>query len=139
MRSTSYQQYIFTSTRLIVHIQIVFVQETYHKALQSIIFESSREEQNEPQKEDLDYFSGSKQPVADDLQASEGEMLKYTQKAHGKEGESGAGHIIDLMSFDTDAIESARDIVLLGTAVPLEVAIAKTFLYTLIGWVHWLA
>jgi ABC-type transport system involved in cytochrome bd biosynthesis fused ATPase/permease subunit len=56
-----------------------------------------------------------------------------TYKAQA-EGEAGVSHIINLISYDVDAIESAHDIVLLCIAVPLEIAIATTFLYKLIEW-----
>lgn len=132
-RSVSYQQYIFTSTRLIVRIKTSFVQEIYHKALGSLLFESLPEERKQVPKEEQLTSADGELPNEDDTRTSEGTVSERYHKAC-EECESSVGHIINLMSFDVDAIESARDIVLLCIAVPIEVAIATSFLHILIGW-----
>lgn len=132
-RSVSYQQYIFTSTRLIVRIKTAFVQEIYCKALGSLIFESLPEELGQTPKWEQGGFVDNESTSENDAGAPEGNILQRGHRSR-QEGESGVGHIINLMSFDVDAIESARDVVLLCVAVPTEVAIATTFLGRLIGW-----
>ncbi|KAL3417937.1 ATP-binding cassette transporter abc4 [Phlyctema vagabunda] len=120
-RSFSYQQYIFNSTRLVVRVRSSFVQEIYHKALGSIIFEKVPIEEKEKNSQDVENPSPEEVPVEPESDVQD-------------VGDSGVGHIINLMSFDVHAIEQARDIVWVSVAVPIEVTISMVFLYRLIGW-----
>lgn len=116
-RSVSYQQYVFTSTRLIVRVTNAMIQEIYHKAMGSILFD---EISSKPKRERDDH---------------RGDEVACTPRTNPEITPAfSVGHIMNLMSFDVDAIESARDIVLISVAVPIEMAIAITFLYILIGW-----
>ncbi|KAI7972978.1 hypothetical protein EIK77_001552 [Talaromyces pinophilus] len=67
-------------------------------------------------------------------EAAAAPLNQQAQPKTGAKTAFGVGYIMNLMSFDVDAIESARDIVLVAVAVPTEVMIATGFLYTLIGW-----
>ena len=97
-RSISYQQYIFTSTRLLVRIDVILIQEIFQTALRSHHF--SEQEDN-----------------------------------LGKEAKtSSRPDITTLVSYDIDAIDSARDIFYVATAGTLSTLIAMTFLYHMLGW-----
>ncbi|EQL02135.1 ABC transporter, transmembrane domain, type 1 [Ophiocordyceps sinensis CO18] len=108
-RSVLFQQYIFTSTRLIVRIKSAMTQELYHKALQSMELED-------------DPF----QPSSDD--SNLGDDQDKAQKS------TSAGRLANLMAADVDAIFRARDMIIVLVGVPSGTLISLIGLYKMLGW-----
>ena len=100
MRTIAFNQYVFTSTRLVVRIRSGITQELYHKAMSSL----------EPEDDFIN------QATAKDA----GKRQSATTKA---------GRMANLMASDTDAIVRARDIVRAGIGVPVGVVITVIGLY----------
>ncbi|PHH87438.1 hypothetical protein CDD83_8869 [Cordyceps sp. RAO-2017] len=105
-RSLLFQQYIFTSTRLIVRVKSAMTQELYHRALESMELED-------------DPF----QPAGDDPGAG-GKAQKSTS----------AGRLANLMAADVDAIFRARDMIMVLVGVPSGTVISLIGLYRMFGW-----
>lgn len=105
-RSLLFQQYVFTSTRLIVRIKSAMTQELYHKALESMELED-------------DPFQSAKRG---------GDTTGKTQKS------TSAGRLANLMAADVDAIFRARDIMMIGVGVPAGTIISLIGLYKMLGW-----
>ncbi|KAF1852237.1 P-loop containing nucleoside triphosphate hydrolase protein [Cucurbitaria berberidis CBS 394.84] len=97
-RLISYQQYIFTSTRLLVRVDMLLIQEIYRAALRSYQFS-----------------------------AHNNYVEKGTETLNRPD-------LVTLVSYNVDAIDSARDIFYVATAGTLSTLIAMTFLYHLLGW-----
>ncbi|KAH8881833.1 ABC multidrug transporter [Thozetella sp. PMI_491] len=113
LRSVSYQQYLFTSTRLIVRTKLCLVQELYAKA--GRVYGS-------------DVIHGkSKQDVEEE----------DNTKASARAGDDSNGHkaenITNLIAYDVDAIANSRDFILVCTATPIEITAGMIFLYMLFG------
>ncbi|KAI1470644.1 P-loop containing nucleoside triphosphate hydrolase protein [Daldinia caldariorum] len=105
-RSVCYQQYIFTSTRLVVRVRTALTQELYYKAMDSM---------------ELD----------DDVFAEIATMGKG-QKI--KQGTTLTGRLANLMGADIEAIVRARDIVLVICGLPVGTTVALWGLYKLLDW-----
>lgn len=105
LRSISFQQYIFTSTRLIVRIKSALVQELYGRAMSSMELE-------------------------DDVINA---IVSKDKQEPGQRSTS-AGRLANLMSSDIDAITNARDVVMIGLGAPVGTILASIGLYTLVGW-----
>ncbi|KAF2787591.1 ABC multidrug transporter [Melanomma pulvis-pyrius CBS 109.77] len=97
-RSISYQQYIFTSTRLLVRVDVLLIQEIYQTALRSYQFSEQ-----------------------------DNHMEKGAETSNRRD-------MTTLVSYDVDAIDSARDIFYVATAGTLSTLIAMIFLYHMLGW-----
>lgn len=108
MRSVCYQQYLFTATRLLVRVNMSLVQEIYHTAMRSHIYDSS-----------------VRRP------SSAGHKTTGRSKEAPK---SGQANLTSLMSYDVDAIYTSRDIFYVATSGPISTAIAMVFLYQMLGW-----
>ncbi|KAM4056698.1 ABC transporter [Hirsutella rhossiliensis] len=108
-RSILYQQYIFTSTRLIVRIKSAMTQELYHKALQSMEIED------------------------DPFQAS-GDKAKPDNDSDKAQKSTSAGRLANLMAADVDAIFRARDMIIVLVGVPSGTVISLIGLYKMLGW-----
>lgn len=108
-RSILFQQYVFTSTRLIVRIKSAMTQELYHRAL------SSMELEDDPFQRGKD----GKPLAADDPRA---------QKT------TSAGRLANLMAADVDAIFRGRDIVMISVGMPIGTAVSLIGLYQMLGW-----
>lgn len=108
-RSVLFQQYIFTSTRLIVRIKTAMTQELYHKALQSMELED-------------DPF----QTTSDESKS--GDDGDRAQKS------TSAGRLANLMAADVDAIFRARDMVIALVGVPSGTVVSLVGLYKMLGW-----
>jgi len=104
-RTVAFQQYVFTSTRLIVRIRSGITQELYHKAMSSL----------EPEDDDT-----INQATATATDAAAGKRQSATTKA---------GRMANLMASDTDSIVRARDIVRVGVGVPTGMVITVIGLY----------
>ncbi|XXH01325.1 hypothetical protein Hte_007683 [Hypoxylon texense] len=113
MRSIAYQQYIFSSTRLVVRTRLCMIQEIYAKAAR--IFDSEDPGQN----------PGEKKEVVPDL--LDGASKKKSERSSKSES------ITNLMAYDVDAIWNSRDFILVCVASPIEVTIGVGFLYFLFG------
>lgn len=106
-RSIFYQQYIFTSTRLVVRIKSAVTQELYHKALESMELEEDpfelkgSDDKNEPEK---------------------------------KQKTTSAGRLANLMAADVDAIYRARDFMIGVIGIPAGTVISLAGLYKMLGW-----
>lgn len=111
MRSVCYQQYLFTATRLLVRVNMSLVQEIYHTAMRSHIYDSS-----------VQRPSSGPHKSAGKTQSS-----KDAPK-------SGQANLTSLMSYDVDAIYTSRDIFYVTTSGPISTSIAMVFLYQLLGW-----
>lgn len=107
-RSILFQQYIFTSTRLIVRVKSAMTQELYHRALGSMGLEHDAFEANGPK---------SAEAVGDRAQKS-----------------TSAGRLANLMAADVDAIFKARDLVIVVVGVPSGTIISVVGLYRMLGW-----
>ncbi|RDW64705.1 hypothetical protein BP6252_10356 [Coleophoma cylindrospora] len=121
-RSCAFQHYIFTSTRLLIRVRTSLVQEIYHKALNSIIFERLPEE------------AGKSSEATEDTPLIPGDKKTGKKEKKKDVGNSGVGHIINLMSSDVRGIVESRDLVWMSIAIPLQVTVTTVFLYRLIGW-----
>ncbi|KAK2006581.1 ABC transporter [Colletotrichum eremochloae] len=110
-RSVLFQQYVFTSTRLVVRLRSALTQELYHRAMGSMELE-------------------------EDIFAPKGDSEKAQQKKDGKPGRSttSAGRLANLMAADVQAIFGSRDIVMISMGVPTGTIIAFVGLYKMLGW-----
>ncbi|TIC99401.1 ATP-binding cassette transporter abc4 [Colletotrichum higginsianum] len=110
-RSVLFQQYVFTSTRLVVRLRSALTQELYHRAMGSMELE-------------------------EDIFAPKGDSEKEKQKKDGKPGQSttSAGRLANLMAADVQAIFGSRDIVMVSMGVPTGTIIAFVGLYKMLGW-----
>lgn len=100
MRTVAFQQYVFTSTRLIVRIRSGITQELYHKAMSSL----------EPEDDAVNQITAT----------DTGKRQPATTKA---------GRMANLMASDTESIIRARDIVRIGVGVPTGLIITVIWLY----------
>lgn len=111
-RSVFFQQYIYTSTRLVVRVKSAMTQELYHKALESMELEDDPFE-----------LKG-----AGDKGNKEGEPKKTAQKT------TSAGRLANLMAADVDALYRARDIIMVTFGVPAGTIISLIGMYNMLGW-----
>lgn len=109
VRSICFQQYIFTSTRLVVRIKSAFTQELYCTALDSM----------ELEEDPFELHSDTK---------TEGKEKKGAPKS------TSAGRLSNLMASDVDAIYRARDMVMATVGVPLGTIISLVGMYRMLGW-----
>lgn len=109
-RSIAFQQYIFTSTRLVVRIKSAFTQELYYTALASMEMEE-------------DPF---------ELQ-SVGTKPKNTSGQTSTKSTS-AGRLANLMASDIDAIYRSRDIIQATVGTPVGTLISLFGMYRMMGW-----
>ncbi|KAI4859978.1 ABC multidrug transporter [Hypoxylon rubiginosum] len=116
LRSIAYQQYIFSSTRLVVRTRLCMIQEIYAKAAR--IFDSE-----DP---------GQDSKTSGENDEAMPELLDATGKKKS-ERSSKSESITNLMAYDVDAIWSSRDFILVCVASPIEVTIGVGFLYFLFG------
>ncbi|WDK21525.1 ABC transporter [Colletotrichum graminicola] len=110
-RSVLFQQYVFTSTRLVVRLRSALTQELYHRAMGSMELE-------------------------EDIFAPKEDSEKAQQKKDGKPGRSttSAGRLANLMAADVQAIFGSRDIVMVSMGVSTGTIIAFVGLYKMLGW-----
>ncbi|PNY30047.1 ATP-binding cassette transporter abc4 [Tolypocladium capitatum] len=108
-RSVLYQQYIFTSTRLIVRIKSAMTQELYHRALGSMELEQ-------------------------DPFGSAGDRPKSDKDGDETQRSTSAGRLANLMAADVDAIFRARDVMMVLVGVPSGTVISLIGLYRMLGW-----
>ncbi|KAF5018518.1 hypothetical protein F66182_9497 [Fusarium sp. NRRL 66182] len=109
-RSISFQQYIFTSTRLVVRIKSAFTQELYYTALESMEMEEDPFEL-----QPLGTRHGNKNGQA---------ATKSTS----------AGRLANLMASDIDAIYRSRDIIQATVGTPIGTMISIVGMYRMMGW-----
>ncbi|WYZ45230.1 hypothetical protein EsH8_VIII_000546 [Colletotrichum jinshuiense] len=110
-RSVLFQQYVFTSTRLVVRLRSALTQELYHRAVSSMELE-------------------------EDIFAVKGDGQKDAKKKDGKAAQSttSAGRLANLMAADVQAIFASRDVVMVSMGVPTGTIIAFVGLYKMLGW-----
>ncbi|KAG7135280.1 ATP-binding cassette transporter abc4 like protein [Verticillium longisporum] len=108
-RSVCFQQYVFTSTRLIVRVKSSMTQELYHRAIAS-------------------------KDVEDDVFAISSKDKKA--KPEGKTGQtsSSTGRLANLMAADVDAVFMSRDIIMIMIGVPTGTCASIIGLYKMLGW-----
>ncbi|KAK8051250.1 ATP-dependent bile acid permease, partial [Apiospora rasikravindrae] len=107
-RSVTFQQYIFTSTRLIVRVKSAMTQELYYKAMGSMEL-------------DDDVF----------------QEVSSTGKGKPEEKKSQAtstGRLANMMSADIDAITNGRDVMLIFVGIPIGTMVALVGMYKLLDW-----
>ncbi|KAK8059557.1 hypothetical protein PG996_009487 [Apiospora saccharicola] len=107
-RSVTFQQYIFTSTRLIVRVKSAMTQELYYKAMGSMEL-------------DDDVF----------------QEISATDKGKSGEKKSQAtatGRLANMMSADIDAITSGRDVMMIFVGIPIGTVVALVGMYKLLDW-----
>lgn len=109
-RSVTFQQYVFTSTRLVVRVKSAFTQELYCAAL------GSMELEDDP----FELHLSSKAP--------KDQTKEQTAKS------TSAGRLSNLMASDVDAIFKARDFVIALIGVPIGTAISLIGMYRMLGW-----
>ncbi|KAI1505389.1 P-loop containing nucleoside triphosphate hydrolase protein [Biscogniauxia marginata] len=107
-RSVAFQQYIFTSTRLIVRVKAALTQELYYKAMSSMELEDE---------------------VFAEISATGQD--KGTAK---RQNATSTGRLANLMSADIDAITYGRDIVMICTGIPAGSVVALVGLYKILNW-----
>lgn len=108
-RSVAFQQYIFTSTRLVVRVKAALTQELYYKAMNSMELDDE-----------------AFQDVSSTEKPKDGE--KKPQNA------TSTGRLANLMSADIDAITFGRDIILVAAGLPPGTAVAFIGLYKMLDW-----
>ncbi|KAF9881782.1 ABC multidrug transporter [Colletotrichum karsti] len=106
-RSVLFQQYVFTSTRLVVRLRSALTQELYHRAITSMELED-------------DIFA----PKGEDEKKKDGETRRSTP----------AGRLANLMAADVQAIFGARDIIMVSMGVSTGTVIGFVGLYRMLGW-----
>ncbi|EED19648.1 ABC multidrug transporter, putative [Talaromyces stipitatus ATCC 10500] len=107
LRTLCSQRYIFVATRLLVRVNMTLVQEIYHTAIRSHIYDSSVAERK----------------------------VNHAGNAVDKELSKGRqADITTLMSSDVHAIYNGREIFFAPVVVPITVIIAVVYLYRLLGW-----
>ncbi|RBQ65583.1 hypothetical protein FVER14953_04167 [Fusarium verticillioides] len=109
-RSVAFQQYIFTSTRLVVRIKSAFTQELYYTALDSMEMEE-------------DPF---------ELQSGGAKLKSMSGQAAAKT--TSAGRLANLMASDIDAIYRSRDIIQATIGTPVGTIISLIGMYRMMGW-----
>lgn len=109
-RSVSFQQYIFTSTRLIVRVKAALTQELYYKAMNSM---------------ELD--DDSFKDISSIEKPKEGEKKK-------QETTTSTGRLANLMSSDIDAVTNGRDIILVCAGLPTGTIVGFIGLYSMLDW-----
>lgn len=107
-RSITFQQYVFTSTRLVVRLKSAFTQELYDMALKSMELEEDPFELH-----------------ADKVDANGKKVQKSTS----------AGRLANLMASDVDAIYKSRDIIQVFVGIPAGTIISLVGMYRMLGWV----
>ncbi|KAF5000964.1 hypothetical protein FGRMN_1334 [Fusarium graminum] len=105
-RTVAFQQYVFTSTRLVVRIKSAFTQELYCTALDSM----------EMEEDPFELQSGGKK----------------TGEGAGKS--TSAGRLANLMASDIDAIYRSRDIIQATVGTPIGTIISLIGMYRMMGW-----
>lgn len=108
-RSVSFQQYIFTSTRLIVRVKAALTQELYYKAMNSMELDD----------ESFQDISSAEKP-------KEGGKKEQTVTSTGR--------LANLMSSDIDAITNGRDIILVAAGLPTGTIVGFIGLYSMLNW-----
>ncbi|KAL7627671.1 hypothetical protein AAE478_001864 [Parahypoxylon ruwenzoriense] len=106
-RSVCFQQYIFTSTRLVVRIKAALTQELYYKAMGSMELED-------------DAFA--------EIAATGKEREKRQQST------TSTGRLANLMGADVHAITTGRDVILVGCGVSAGTIVSLIGLYKLLDW-----
>ncbi|KAI1102274.1 ABC transporter [Jackrogersella minutella] len=106
-RSVCFQQYIFTSTRLLVRVRAALTQELYYKAMGSM-------------------------ELNDETFAEVAATDKEKEK--NKQATNSTGRLANLMGADVDSIARGRDIVLVCCGVSSGSIVALIGLYKLLGW-----
>ncbi|KAF5550499.1 ATP-binding protein cassette (ABC) transporter [Fusarium mexicanum] len=109
-RSVAFQQYIFTSTRLVVRIKSAFTQELYYTALDSM----------EMEEDPFELQSGGAK-----LKSTSGQAAAKT---------TSAGRLANLMASDIDAIYRSRDIIQATIGTPVGTIISLIGMYRMMGW-----
>lgn len=109
MRSVTFQQYIFTSTRLIVRVKAALTQELYYKAMGSMALD-------------------------DDAFGETSTTSKSQPKPEDKTTVSSVGRLSNLMSADIDSLVNGRDIILSGVGLPIAWGLSLYGLYVMLDW-----
>lgn len=108
LKSISFQQYIFTSTRLIVRLTSALTQQLYYRAMTSMELEedifADKDEAGKDKKDGADADAAGAEGSAD------------TKEAIGKA--TNAGRLANLMSSDIDSIWQGRDMIMVRTIAP---------------------
>ncbi|EEA27223.1 hypothetical protein TMatcc_004497 [Talaromyces marneffei ATCC 18224] len=107
LRTLCSQRYIFVATRLMVRVNMSLVQEIYHTAIRSHIYDSSVAERK----------------------VNHGGSVVDKELSKGRQAD-----ITTLMSSDVQAIYNGREIFFAPVVVPITVVIAVVYLYRLLGW-----
>ncbi|ROT40654.1 ATP-binding cassette transporter abc1 [Sodiomyces alkalinus F11] len=120
-RSVVFQQYIFTSTRLIVRVKSAMTQELYHRAM------SSREVED-----DIFSVSATTSPSPSPSASTSTRKSRGSRKA--AQTSTSAGRLANLMAADVDALWGSRDIVMICIGLPIGTAAAIVGLFKILGW-----
>ncbi|KAK1729478.1 LOW QUALITY PROTEIN: ABC transporter type 1, transmembrane domain-containing protein [Colletotrichum acutatum] len=119
-RSVLFQQYVFTSTRLVVRLRSALTQELYHRAMGSMELEE-------------DIFA-PKPDGAGDKSNKDKDKKKNKKDEEAGRSTTSAGRLANLMAADVQAIFGARDVVMAGTGVPVGTILSVIGLYRMLGW-----
>ncbi|KAM0205711.1 hypothetical protein ACHAPA_002689 [Fusarium lateritium] len=109
-RTIAFQQYVFTSTRLVVRIKSALTQELYYTALDSM----------EMEEDPFELQSGGNKPG--------------NANGHTAAKSTSAGRLANLMASDIDAIYRSRDIVQATVGTPVGTIISLIGMYRMMGW-----
>ncbi|KAH6958804.1 P-loop containing nucleoside triphosphate hydrolase protein [Fusarium avenaceum] len=109
-RTIAFQQYVFTSTRLVVRIKSALTQELYYTALDSMEMEE------------------------DPFELQSGGKTSGNPKGQTPAKSTSAGRLANLMASDIDAIYRSRDIIQATVGTPVGTVISLIGMYRMMGW-----
>lgn len=109
-RTIAFQQYVFTSTRLVVRIKSALTQELYYTALDSMEMEE------------------------DPFELQSGGKTSGNPKGQAAAKSTSAGRLANLMASDIDAIYRSRDIIQATVGTPVGTVISLIGMYRMMGW-----
>lgn len=106
-----------------VRVKISLIQELFHRAIR-------RDESGMNSRRGLELSTSPQEDKGDQTNIT---AAPAAEKESSKTN-SNAGQITNLWSYDVDAIVAARDIVISCVGGPIELVIAMTLLYRMLGW-----
>jgi len=118
IRSVSYQQFLFSSTRLAVRVKVALITALYQKCLKMPAYEKPLAKSNLNQEVLRLRMTSAHLSVKDLKRASAGKKAE----------------ILNLISSDVNSICLSRDVILLCISTPIQMIIAAAFLCSQLGW-----
>lgn len=117
-RSVSYQQFLFSSTRLAVRVKLALITALYQKCLKTPDYEEPLSKSNLNKAVQQRRMKSAHLSLNDPKKASAGKKAE----------------ILNLISSDVNSICLSRDVILLCISTPIQMIIAAAFLCSQLGW-----